>query len=184
MRIYTIQSTQNKKSLFEGYFESFQSCLETAVNENIDLSHADLKQKNLCNSNLDDARLMHADFTGANLSGTNLSEARLTGANFSGAALFNTCFAYSDMQHCHFEHSDFGATELTGANLSFSNFAGLSCFSLDFMNVFAMKACTFKDTSGRLMKTSAPPVVILGINTNPIIFMNEQIEANAQTLVN
>lgn len=183
MRVYTIQSTRNGNPLFEGTFNSFSACLEAAVNENINLDYANLRRQNLSNANLDDARLTHADFTGANLTGANLSEARLLGANLSGTALFNTCFAYSDLQHCIFEHSEFGGTDITGTNLSFSHFAGISCFALNFTDVMNMKNCTFKDTSGRLMKTSAPPVVIFGINSKPIIFMTEQITQDQKGLI-
>lgn len=176
MRIYNILSRQNNKMLFEGQFGSFVECLERAVEENIDLGHADLRQRNLSNASLDDAWLTHADFTGANLGGANLSEARLSGARFTNAGLYNTCLAYSDMQHCRFEHAGFGATDIAGSNISFSRFAGLSCFSLDFTQVSAMKGCRFESPCAvHSVHTSCPPVVITGLHTTPLVIIEDQI---------
>ncbi|MCB1533014.1 MAG: pentapeptide repeat-containing protein [Alphaproteobacteria bacterium] len=180
MSLYNIQSTRKSTPLFEGEFASFQDCLEAAVQENRNLEYADLRLKNLRGINLDDARLTHADLSGANLTGANLSEARLLGANFTNAALFDACFAYSDLQHCIFEYSHFGGTDITGSNISFSHFAGISCYSLDFINASSMRGCTFKNAQGHTLKTSEPPVVILGLKHSPIVFTHEKIGSCAQ----
>ncbi|MEM7618742.1 MAG: pentapeptide repeat-containing protein [Pseudomonadota bacterium] len=176
MSVQTITSKNNNDILFEGVFESFTACMEAAICENVDLSHADLRHKNLALANLDDARIKYADFTGSNLNGANLSEADLSGSIFSNANLYNTCFAYSDLQHCHFAYSNFGATDIAASTLSFSIFSGLSCFSLNFFDAKAMQDCIFNGPNGETMRTSEPPIVIKGLKSTPIILMSKQIK--------
>lgn len=170
MQVYTINKKHSSTILFEGAFNRFIDYLQAAVDNNTDLSHADLRHKNLSNANLDDARLQHADFTGANL-----SEARLYGCNFTNTGLYNTCFAYADLQHSQFKYTGFGGTDITGSNISFAQFSGLSCFSLDFTHVSAMRDCLFVTENGTILRTSSPPVVVKGLKPKPIILMQNQI---------
>lgn len=173
MRVYKIQSTKSKTSLYEGKYDSLIACLESAISQKIDLSFADLRKQNLNNANLDDARMTYADLTGANLTGANLSEARLLGSNFTNSTLFNACLAYSDLQHCDFHYTRFGATDITGSQLSFSRFSGQSCYSLNFIDCASMHSCRFIDKNGKSRLTSTPPVVVTGIKSRPFILMED-----------
>lgn len=161
--------------LYRGRFRSFTEALEKAVAEKIDLADADLSHRNLSGAALDDARLARARFTNANLSGANLSEAQLSGADFTGAALYNSCFAWSDLRHCNFEDSSFGGTDITGAQLSGSLFSTLSCFQLDFSQVQNMEGCVFKDLGGQICAMNKPPIVIQGLLPAPIVFMDQHV---------
>jgi hypothetical protein len=176
MQHYTIQSYKTKMPIFEGRFRSLCACLEAAVEENINLGHANLRNKNLTNACLDNALMPGADFTHANLTGANLSESVLRGAKFSGATLYNTCLACSDLRGAVFEDASFGATDITDSNLSQCSFSTLSCFSLDFSQVRTMQGCTFKNPDGSTSIMSRPPVVITGLGSMPLIFMDNHIK--------
>ncbi len=169
-----IHSYKDYSLLYEGTFENTNDCIENAVQNNVSLAYADLQYSNLSNINLDNAIMPYADFTGSNLSGANLSESMLNGALFKDAVLYNTCFAYSEIQACDFKGASFGATDITGANISFSEFSTLSCFSLDFSHVRAMKQCLFLNAHGQETRMSRPPVVVKGISKKPIIMMKDR----------
>ena len=175
MNMYRIHTTQTRQVLFEGKFISFKACLERAIQDRINLRHADLKNTNLMNANLDDAQLSHADFSGANLTGANLSESELQKATYINSVLYNTCLAYSDLRQSNFDGASFGATDITGCDISFSRFSTLSCFSLDFFNVKHMRDCCFVNHDGILSRMSRPPVVIRGLQSLPVVFMDRHI---------
>lgn len=171
MRKYTIHSKNQTNPIFSGNFLTFSNCLEAAISDNVNLNHADLSNQNLSNANLDDAKLKYANFKGTNLTGANLSEAQLQGSDFSNAALFNTCMAYSQLQNCQFHFSRFGGTDMTASDLSFSHFKGLSFFKLNFADLYAMHDCTFQNAQDQIVKTSQPPIVIMGIKPKPLILI-------------
>lgn len=177
MKFFSIRSIKNNEVLFEGRFYSFKTCVEQAVAEKMDLSYANLSNLDLSNANLDDARLAYANFSRANLTGANLSESNLAHANFDGAALYNVCFALSNLQMCNFENASFGATDITGANISCTKFSTLSCFTLGFIDAREMHGCVFKNPDGTTSKMSRPPIVINGLKTTPLIFMDRHIKA-------
>jgi hypothetical protein len=176
MQILSIQSYKTGEILFQGQFKNFKTCLAAAITEKITLAYADLKHKNLVNAQLDDACMPYADFTRSNLSGANLSESMMQGAQFTGVSLHNTCLAYSDLRGCVFENASFGATDVTGSDISFSSFSTLSCFSLDFMHVHAMKNCVFKNPDGTLSALSRPPIVVNGLGCMPLIFLDQHLK--------
>lgn len=175
MKQFQIKSRVDKKILFEGKFESFKTCLEAAVGERAYLANANLKNSNLSNAMLDDALMPCADFTGANLTGANLSEALLHGSVFSNAALYNVCFAWSDLQKCNFGNAFFGATDITGCDISFSSFSALSCFTLDFSDTRRMTGCMFNSSAGQNSVFSRPPVVIRGLGSLPLVLMEQSV---------
>ncbi len=182
MNNFTIYSYKTKTALFSGNFKDIKTCLEQAVQNKTNLKYANLKNIDLSNANLDDATLPHADFSGTNLSGTNLSESLLQGAIFNDASLYNTCLAYSDLSSCHFKNSAFGATDITGCDISNSRFSGLSCFGLEFTHTKKMGNCTFKNPCGKILPFSNPPTVITGLNTQPIILIEEHIKIGHELL--
>lgn len=183
METYRVTSTQfgEPHILFEGVFTSFKDCIETAVSQNIDLSHADLSFKNLTNIELDDGFLTCANFSGSNLTGANLSEANLFATNFSYTSLFNTYFTHSDLRHSRFDYASFGATDFSHCNISDAYFTGESCFHQDFMNVQSMERCIFGTREGEILQCSEPPVVILGLRRHPIALRNHLTVQTSQT---
>ncbi len=181
MSNFTITSHKDKTIIFEGNFHSFQECLESAVIQNRPLHNADLRGQNLSNRNLDGAQLSGADFTGSNLSGANLSESVLSQCIFSDTTLINTCLAYSDLQNCQFEGAQFGATDIVGADFSSCLFSGISCFTLNFIDAKKMGGCRYKNTDGQMLSMGKPPVVIMGLRSMPIAFMDHDIKFEAKT---
>ena len=117
--------------------------------------------------------MRHADFTGCNLDGTNLSEADLEYAVFTDCTLYNTCFAGSNLQVCDFMRASFGATDISGADLSDAAFSNLSCFALDFSSAHSLKRSYFRDIDGHISPMSEPPIVIHGLTSNPIVFLDD-----------
>ena len=174
MRHYTIYGRKNGAVLYQGRFSNFKSCVESALSDMCDLSYADLRYQDLSNVMLDDTNLLHADFTGSNLTGANLSEANLRACIFTDTALFNTCFAYSDLQSTNFSGASFGGTDITGCNMSFAAFSTLSWTNLDFAKVRLMKDCSFQ-VGASTIKLSKPPVVIKGLGRKPIIFIGNKV---------
>ena len=173
MKTYKISSSRNGATLYEGVFKSFTHCLEQAIREDMDLSHADLRNLNLANACLDDGMMESADFSGCNLTGANLSEARLRAASFYGADLYNTCMACADLSHCNFEEASFGATDIAGSNISFTRFSTLSCFTLDFTRAQRLKNCAFTQAGRLLISWSTPPVVVRGLGRKILVFTEQ-----------
>ena len=182
MKHYQLQTINNSTILFEGTFLSFQDCLETAINQKINLDQINLSNQNLSNANLDNAIIPRADFTGANLTGANLSESYLRGAHFKNTTLYNTCLCYSNLSECSFKDSFFGATDIFGAILRKSHFSTLSCFTLNFSTARHMEECTFINPNGTISKMSQPPIVINGLINQPLIIMDNEIKAGHNTI--
>lgn len=174
-RTFTIRNARTGAILYKQNAACFSACLEQAIEKKICLDHADLRNCNLINANMDNAQLDHADFTNANLAGANLSEAQLKGARFSNTTLYDTCLAYSCLRSANFEDAFFGATDITGADISHSSFSTLSCFTLDFVHADSMQRCIFKNPDGRLSEMSHPPIVIKGL-PKTLIFLDRHVK--------
>jgi uncharacterized protein YjbI with pentapeptide repeats len=181
MKAYKIKSTKDDNILFSGNFSTFLSCIEAAVKDKVNLSHADLSNTNLQNASLDDALLSHANLDGSNLTGANLSEATLNNASFIGAELFNTCFSLSDLRYCNFTGAFFGATDIAGCDISHSLFSRNSCSAVNFTTVHAMDDCLFLDEHNRIEYSSSPPLVIKGLTAQPFILLNHGISLPTYT---
>ncbi len=112
------------------------------LDEQLDLSHTDMKganlhqanleltnlyQVNLCGANLSGANLSGAilsaaNLCGANLSGANLSGAILSAANLCGANLAGTNLQSANLYLANLEKATLGDAILTGANLREAKF--------------------------------------------------------------
>lgn len=176
MKNIRILSIKTNRTLYQGRYESLKDCLEDAAMQRIDLAYADLRYADLSNAHLDDALMAGADLQYANLSGANLSEAYLPGTSFKNAALYNTCLAFSDLQRCNFEDASFGATDINGAQISGAVFSSLSCFTLDFDLTANMENCRFINKNGIISRMSRPPVVVKGLCSQPLIFMDNHVQ--------
>jgi uncharacterized protein YjbI with pentapeptide repeats len=87
------------------------------------LTEADLKEANLTKARLIMANLTKANFIRANLSGADLREANLTGANLAeanltGADLREANLTGADLRRANLTGADLTEANLTGANLS------------------------------------------------------------------
>ncbi|MFK7839088.1 MAG: pentapeptide repeat-containing protein [Bdellovibrionales bacterium] len=184
MKNYKLISKIDEKTIFSGFYKGFITCLEDAVLRKIPLHNINLNGKNLTNANLDDGLFANADFSNTNLTGVNLSESYCKGANFSNASLFNTCLAYSNLINCNFKGASFGATDMSAALLDQSEFSTLSAFSIDFTKTKQMRNCIFIDYDGCISTLSKPPIVITGIQSKPIILMDDQIYFGQSRLEN
>lgn len=173
MKTHTIHSARTNTLLYRGHFKNFKDCLEQAVREGADLSHADLSKRNLGNACLDDGFLEGADFSGCNLTGANLSETCLRGASFRGADLYNVCMACADLSHCNFEDAAFGATDISGSDISFSRFSTLSCFTLDFTAARRLENCVYSGEESTALSWSAPPVIVRGLGRKILVFTEQ-----------
>ncbi len=167
--------------IYEGEYNNIKECLEHAVNNDLSLSHINLKNQNLTNANLDGCYMPYANFCGANLTGANLSEADLSGSIFYNCGLYNTCLSYTNLQNCDFRDTDFGATMIEGANLQGCKFSTLSSFNLDFQYAASMSNCVFETFEGESCNMSVPPIVIKGLLSVPIIIFDDLIKIGAKT---
>jgi uncharacterized protein YjbI with pentapeptide repeats len=83
------------------------------------LSGANLRRADLIGAYLIGADLRHADLSGADLSGANLRRANLSGANLSDADLSDV-----DLSGANLSDADLGGANLSGADLSGANLSG------------------------------------------------------------
>jgi len=182
MQHYQLRKDTDNSIIFEGYYNSMNTCLEDAVNRNVVLSHVNLKNQNLTNANLDGCIMSHANFCGANLTGANLSEADLNHALFYNCGLYNTCLSYSDLSHSDFRDAFFGATLIDGSNLQQCLFSTLSSLDLNFQYVANMAGCAYTDPDGQQHNMSTPPIVIKGLLSVPIIVLDDLIKIGSKTI--
>ena len=173
MKNYKLVSKETNETLFAGFYKDFKTCLEEAVVRRIPLFHADLRNKNLCNANLDDGIFGHADFSGSNLTGTNLSESYCQNANFTNTSLYNACLAYSNLRNANLQGASFGATDITNAIIDGVQFSTLSAFNLNFFSTRQMQNCIFISHEGAISRMSKPPIVIHGLNKAPLIMTDD-----------
>ncbi|MEH2401935.1 MAG: pentapeptide repeat-containing protein [Nostoc sp.] len=103
--------TKNRELFMSSYLN------KDSENEQLDLSHADMRGANLNRANLEQTNLYQANLAGANLREANLAGAILSAANLEGANLYLA----------NLEGAILSAANLKGANLSGAN---LHCASL------------------------------------------------------
>ncbi|MBX2834253.1 MAG: pentapeptide repeat-containing protein [Micavibrio sp.] len=180
MKHHTLRTVTTNEILFEGYFESNQHCLETAVKSGVNLTHVNLRHQQLSNANLDTAYMPYADLTGANLTGTNLSESTLNSAIFENTLLYNTCLCESDLATADFQGAMFGATDIFYSKLDESSFSTLSCFTLNFKDATSMRNIRFYNSDGSVITLSSPPIVINGVANKPIIITEQKFMIGAK----
>lgn len=175
MKKFQINKLNTGTTLFEGKFESFSECLEQAIDEQIDLSGANLTRQNLSTTNLDNALLSGADLSFSNLNHANLSEGNFMNANFFGANMVAACMAESDYSKCNFLGCSFGANILVGSIFDHCMFSTLSAFQLPFSEAESMQSCYFYFEDELLFSNSKPPVVVLGLSSEPVIISESSI---------
>lgn len=175
MRNHTIKNKKTGLELFSGQYESFVACLENAVTQNIDLSDADLRGKNLSHANLDSGHFTHADFAGSNLIGANLSEAHLDSAIFAGCSMESACLAFSSLRHADFTDAQFGGTDIAGTALDGAKFSTLSSFHLNFTDTESMHNCRFINPDDTICIFSTPPCLIHGL-ARPVIMIGQSLK--------
>lgn len=181
MQHYTLTRHSDGAEIFAGRYESFSTCIEDAIRENINLSYIDLRNKNLMNLDMDGAVLIGASFNGSNLNGCNMSETNLSQSQFYGCTLYSTCFSDSLLKNCDFRGADFGATLINGTDISDCIFSTLSCFDLDFSHVKKMDGCVFTTPDNTIHPMSKHPIVLKGIFNAPIVILDNSIKIGFET---
>ncbi len=176
MNYYVSKTHTDQNTLHEGHYKTFTDCIEDAVEKNIPLNHADFRGKNLSNANIDGAIMNNALFENANLTGANMSECSLNNGNFQNCAIYNTCFAYSDINNADFTGAGFGATLIDGCNLQDCLFSTLSSLDLNFALTQSMQGCRYQEANGKTHPMSAPPIILKGCISTPIIIFDETVK--------
>jgi len=149
------------------------------ISRKIDLSGADLRNRQLSEINLADADLSGADLTGANLVraylvGANLNKADLRVADFDGATLVDAVLseAYlretdlrdSDLSYADLSHADMVGAYLVGANLYGANLSDADLYDtdLDDANLGGANLTNANLREARLNHTSLRETIIHG----------------------
>jgi uncharacterized protein YjbI with pentapeptide repeats len=111
--------------------ENWNHWIRTNPNINVDLTGADLWNRNLIGINLSDvtldkANLSDADLSGSNLSkadlrGTNLCDANLKGANLKEAQLLDAGLLSANLSYADISEADLSGSNLKYAKLKYSN---------------------------------------------------------------
>ena len=136
---------------YESDNATMKKAVEAAVDDNANLSGADLSGADLSGANLSGADLSGADLSGANLRDANLSGADLRDANLSGADLSGSAIYYSD--------GNFDVNYRRGYFLSLTNLEEIetemhhdvkSCrrWSFTWKNVLRIKSWKLKPAAG------------------------------------
>ena len=103
---------------YESDNATMKKAVEAAVDDNANLSGADLRDADLSGADLRDADLSGANLSGANLSGANLSGADLRDANLSGADLRDADLSGADLRDADLRDADLSGADLRDADLS------------------------------------------------------------------
>ena len=131
---------------YEKEDNTIKDTIEAAVEQNINLEGANLRDTNLMCANLKGACFFSADFSNANLSYANLSGANLGCVNFNTANLYNTDFSNARLYNANFSYAYLDHANLSHANLSDTDFccASLGNTNLEYANFnCANLYCTF-----------------------------------------
>ncbi|MAE50618.1 MAG: hypothetical protein CMH27_02290 [Micavibrio sp.] len=174
MKHIIIRNKNNGLTIHEGYYNSDKDCIEDAVAQNIDLSHADLSYKNLSCANIDTAQLFCADLRHCNLSNANISESHLDNANMEDTNLVGACLAETSLKNASMINASFGATDMTYATIDACKFNTLSALHLDFSTVKSMQGCAFYTIEKDIHVFSAPPITISGLPQGNIYIIDNK----------
>ncbi|MCF6330988.1 MAG: pentapeptide repeat-containing protein [Sulfurimonas sp.] len=117
----------NRKVIYELECDSYKELLKSAIENDVSLYKADLKNIDLTNVNLTSVYLRHANLTGVNLTNANLTDAYLRHANLTGVNLTN---------------ADLTNANLTNANLT--NTKGIDYFKC--YHLYTYKSYILKQT--------------------------------------
>lgn len=144
--------------LYEGQAPNFKSLIQNALEDNINLKHADFSNMDLSQSNLDGYDLSEAIFKNTNLTDANLSEAILKNCLFQNTRLFDTCFCETDFTGSRFIDCLFGCTDFSYATLDNCLFEGPGLFDVHLHEAVSMKCALYK-WHGQIYPMSTPPLL-------------------------
>jgi hypothetical protein len=161
LKHYTLQ-TRQQEIRYQGYFESFAACLESALQNNIDCTFLNLRDSNLSQANLDGGNFTSCDFTSAHLNGTNMSECILSNALFSNAVFSDVCLCESLIEDCLFFETSFSGTDIANCILKNSLFSCPSFFSINIHDVREISGCRYYH-DGEYCAINAQPVILSGL---------------------
>ena len=116
---------------YESDNATMKKAVEAAVDDNADLSGANLSDADLSDANLSGANLSDADLSDADLSGANLSDADLSGADLSDANLSDADLSGADLSDANLSDADLSGANLSGANLSGANLSDAAIYYSD-----------------------------------------------------
>lgn len=180
MKTTTIRHYESFQIIFQCKNSNIKECIEIAIQQNIDLNGADLRNKDLRNINLDGAKLHNVQFQNCDLTGANLSEADLDNCNFSYAKLIDCCISYSTLKNCYFKETTFAATDFAMATLYNCNFSGPSFRNTNFSDHTTLTECHYISENNNLCAVNQPPVTITGFNS-PILLTDNHIITREDT---
>ncbi|QSJ16473.1 pentapeptide repeat-containing protein [Nostoc sp. UHCC 0702] len=93
-------------------------------NEQLDLSHTELRGANLNEANLELTNLYRVNLSGANLAGANFSGAILSAANLSNANLAGANFSGAILSAANLSNANLAGAKLCRVNLYLANLCG------------------------------------------------------------
>jgi uncharacterized protein YjbI with pentapeptide repeats len=172
LKYYTLH-TRQQEIRYQGHFESFVSCLESAVQEGVDCSYLNLRDRNLAQANLDGADFTGCDFTSANLLGTNMSECILRNISFANAVFSDVCLCETLIEDCLFFECSFSGTDIAGAILKNNLFSCPSFFGINIHEVAEIDKCRFYQ-DGEYCPINTQPIILCGL-AKKLVLMDEHM---------
>jgi len=119
-----IKDRYSDRVLFETEAETLKDALEEAVELQVNLCCADLRNADLGGACLANAQLSNAGFSGANL----------FGVMWWGATLIGTDFCNADLRYANFRHANLKKAVLRNSELTCTCFLGSNLTQADFRN--------------------------------------------------
>lgn len=167
LKHYTLQ-TRQQEIRYQGYFESFAACLESALQNNVDCTFLNLRDSNLSQANLDGGNFTSCDFTSANLNGTNMSECILSNASFSNASFADVCLCESKIEDCLFFETSFSGTDIASSSLKNCLFSCPSFFGINIHEAQEISGCRYYH-DGEYCPINSQPIILSGLSKRLII---------------
>ena len=167
--------------LFEGWFDTIKTCIETAVSDGVPLDGVELSNQNLACANLDDAQMAGARLSGANLNGANLSEGVFDEVDFTNAELSYACMAQSTFMNANFYGASFGGTDVTDAVIRGCTFSCPSLFNTLLHRAAIFTDCVYVHERGRPCYLRSAPIVIQGLPRD-IVYMDDDVKIGTDVL--
>ena len=115
---FKIKDRYSGRVLFETEAETLRDALEEAVELQVKLTCADLRNADLGGACLAQAQLSNADFSGANLFNATLWKATLIGTRFCNVDLRSSNIKYANLKKAVLQNSELICTCFLGSNLT------------------------------------------------------------------
>lgn len=173
MALLKLITWNDQTILFEGDFDSWKDCLESAVDQNVSLDHIllenmDLQSANLDGAQMDYAHVRHCDLRGANLSEVSMIKSKWSGCNMGHACMWETQAIGAQFIQCRMNDVDVAFCDMRGLMVTCPLF-----LKNDFSRTTYIGGATYM-AHGSVYPMSRGPLFVQGL-TQDVVFLDSHI---------